>query len=115
MKKLSFKQAEKLHKELWGWLAETGAYSKGSWPKWEGESGWGHYYKGIDIVNDCFACMAAGYRCNKCPITWKDEDVDIPDCTQYGAFYTKWIDAKTPKTRKKYAAVIRDLPWRKMK
>ena len=106
MKKLTMKQAEKLHKELWGWLAETGKH-KGEWPKWE--------WNGGQIKKNrflCFPCVISkhgegGHRgCNECPVKW-----DGSFCLE--GEYGKWSEAMTTKSRKKYAAIIRDLPWRK--
>lgn len=109
MAKLTFKQAEKLHKALWGWLAETGAREKDEWPEWKFNKG-----KVPEVSNDCFACeiKSESINCNpnRCPIDW-----GYDSCLEEDSPYLKWGKVpSTVKTRKKYAAIIRDLPWRKI-
>jgi hypothetical protein len=114
MKKLTFKLAEKLHKELWGWLAETGNGSKSAWPKWDFNQG---KIESMDV--DCFACAVVNNlesRCHgKCQIDWTKNYGFGDDCLQDDSPFYKWDVADTARTRKKYAAIIRDLPWRKKK
>jgi hypothetical protein len=111
MKKLTFKQAEKLHKELWGWLAKTGDSDKEAWP------GWVSYNKVYENNNNCFACALvnrSGRNCHDmCPVNWTKCYDYGDDCLQDDSPFIKWDIANTEKTRKKYAAIIRDLPWRK--
>jgi hypothetical protein len=103
MKKLSFKQAEKLHKELWGWLAENPDRTKCNWPE---------YDKISHFINECSACEFVfkgdlDEMCRSCRIQWPDKK----DCYHDSSLFHKWEDAETPETRKKYAAIICDLPW----
>jgi hypothetical protein len=58
--------------------------------------------------NDCYACEESEWKCKNCPIDWK-----ATDCLSTHTVYKKWCYALTAKTRKKYAAIIRDLPWNK--
>jgi hypothetical protein len=55
----------------------------------------------------CYACVEAKNNCEYCPIDW-----GTSCCEDKGSPYTKWFFAETTKTRKKYAAIIRDLVWR---
>jgi hypothetical protein len=103
MKKLSFKQAEKLHREKWECLAESGSDDICDWPREELVE---------DFVNRCSACEIAsngmsGLDCLRCPIEWDNEF----NCYDDRSYFQKWANAKTPETRKKYATIIRDLPW----
>ena len=93
---LTFKQAEKLHKELWGWLYKHPLKEKWDWPRWVNN--------GVDIPILHLYCFACQYDC--CPMDW-----NAKDCMD--SYYRDWCHAKLPKERKNYAAIIRDLPWRK--
>ena len=100
--------AEKLHKELWDWLAKTGK-RKADWPGWNN----------IGLaLNRCFACEYCKNDCFRCPINWsEDEDRDWSDmnayCEQNSSPYFEWIATSVTEERKRLAAIIRDLPWRK--
>ena len=101
-----------LHKELWGWLAKTGT-GKSEWP------GWLNNGEVLSLYSACFACLEATIRelnlidssdsdCEKlCPIDWGP----MATWCARGSAYMSWMSAETKKTRKKYAAIIRDLPW----
>lgn len=112
---MTFEEAEKLHKELWGWLAETGSEVKFDAP----------ILNGRDILNGCFCCEIAGwddesedmnciYDPSLCPITWVDDNdsFSVP-CESQDSPYRKWRFVETLEDRKHWAAIIRDLPWRK--
>jgi hypothetical protein len=91
------------HIALWQWLYDNPERSKGSWPGWEvngGEHGACH--------NDCFACELCWSNhesCEKCPLSFR--------CHDDGSPYKEWDAASTRRTRKKYAAIIRDA-WREI-
>ena len=89
---------EKLHRELWHWIAKETRKQKRVICKQE----W--FAKNPYCVdNDCFACGEAikrrvnndfqYYRCDYCPLTWEteldDEDVNVP-CERKGALYLRW-------------------------
>ena len=99
-----------LHRELWGWLAETGERRKQNWTRWNELDDSLSVSKGCL----CFACQEARERgatgeCNfACPISWV---VDQRSCLFIGSPYSRWVLSDTKKGRKKYAAIIRDLPW----
>jgi hypothetical protein len=99
---MNFAGLHKLHKRLWAWLAITGARNKFDWPDWEDNGG-------TDTPTG-FACdyddMFMG-NCSHCPIDWKGGDY----CKNPKSEYSHWILAETKRTRKKWAAIIRDLPW----
>jgi len=102
--KLTFDDCERLHREgLWAWLAETGSNRKEKWPRWKRNGG--------DVEeNDyyCFCCIVADDICRFCPIDWGNDLLCFGKETAFG----KWRRAKTAKTRKKYAAIIAELPWK---
>lgn len=59
---------------------------------------------------DCYACEESmDVNCKDCPIDWKAKS-----CLDEGTLYDKWINAESLDDRKKYAAIIRDLPWGKL-
>jgi len=103
------KTNEELHRELWGWLAETGTRYKREWPGWKSCGGYDN------VCGGCFACKEGmmhsktfGSLCCHCPI----DAGTVPLCGKDESLYTKWNRSKTIEDRKKYAAIIRDLPWR---
>ena len=104
---ISFKNAERCHKRMWNWLAKTGSKTKFAWPE---------FYilnpKNGRVIqfpdNDCFACELNQDNCRFCPIDWNGKG---EDCYSPNSPYLKWENAKTIKTRKKYAAIIRDMLW----
>lgn len=101
--RLTRKKAIEITKELWTWLAETGEGYKNTWP------GWKTY--GV-VQNDCAFCeysypKAIGYHdtddviCRKCP--WYRK---FGHCEEYDSPYWKWWEARSAKTRKKYARLF---------
>ena len=116
--------AEKNHRTLWNWAAETGK------PKWMApilESLAEFCLDNItdrilnEVVDtDCFACGEAYWRarndkwrhgiiCYYCPITWGNAD----KCTHLGSPYNSYFQATSKSKKKKYAAIIANLPWKK--
>ena len=101
--KLTRRKAIELFREHWRWAGKTGKYKK-EWPGLHGEY----------IENDCFLCEydnqhKGSYCCNTCLIIWPSED---GSCEGSGSPYDKWGAATTPRTRKKWAKVIAELPER---
>lgn len=115
--------AEKNHRTLWNWVAETGEHKhrapiSHSLDKFN--------YQGILdgallAANevDCFACGEAYIRgknsdprnnCKHCPINWNGRH---GHCTDYDSPYIKYYEALTGEEAKKYAAIIANLPWKK--
>ncbi len=102
------KQARKLHRELWGWLSHHPSKKKTDWPRWQENGG-----DIPHILNDCFACDF--YECETCPCDWvkgAKGDGKVYSCLDPLSSYIAWSNAKSPKTRKKYAEKIRDA-WKK--
>lgn len=108
---------EQLHRELWGWLAETGSKNKAAWPGWEALEDMPHRYVARAIHCRCFACQEGHDRdknleeCSNCPL---DFGCGYGSCQSPGSLYDQWdycLDNRI-KTLKKLAAKIRDLPWR---
>ena len=97
---LTFERAHKLHKDKWGHFAKTGNKDIYACPNWESM---------MNFPNRCSACAIAKISCRFCPIKWDNGKI----CSDNDSYFQKWRNAKTPKTRKKYAAIIRDMPWRK--
>jgi hypothetical protein len=105
------KKSERLHKkhvELYDWCAKTGK-DKFAWPGWEKKANAAYLF--------CFACVEAERRGGeqdqdcRCPITWTDDDRKDQPCGQEDSPYNKFKRSENAQDRKKYAAIIRDLPW----
>jgi hypothetical protein len=93
--KLSKKKAIELCIALWTWLAETGK-QKRDWPEWE-------KYEMVTVSN-CWFCEYDYYfgdACMKCPLRPK-----YKGCGD--TYFVQWNQAKTPRTRKKYAKLFLD-------
>ena len=107
--KLTKKRAIELHRELWDWLYHHPSKIKEDWPRWEKNGGDIPYTK-----NDCFLCdylnKVIRQSCFRypCILDWGQQC-----CFDAGAYYTIWDASISPKTRKKYARMIRDLKERK--
>ena len=84
--RLTKKKAIELSIELWEWLAETGKH-KGDWDGWDkyGSNPYNCFLCGaLSCHKNCFAALGYERGC-------------------HDTFFGNWSDAKTPKTRKKYA------------
>lgn len=95
---LTKKRTIKLHREHWRWCKRTGKDKK-DWPEWENYP---------NILYNCFLCEYTQENCDKCPLEWNTES-----CLDVGSYYRRWLEAKTPRTRKKYAKLIAELPEKK--
>jgi len=102
----AYEEAHGRHIELWDWLFHHPSKEKESCPKWEDNGG-----KWEGVSHDCFACEiddSVDANCHSCPVDWGSER-----CLRWDSPYRKWSDAEPPKTRKKYAALVRDAVWMK--
>ena len=110
--RLTRKKAIELCIELWTWLAKTGKL-KEDWPKWEEYS---KKYGSDDIYspvcNHCWFCEYSCQRsssmllnCKFCPyrIKYGHCHSNKKDVLNH---YGHWFEAKTPRTRKKYAKLF---------
>ena len=93
--KLTKKKAIELSIELWTWLTETGK-RKDEWDKWTSR-----------VIDMCFLCeygrqmTPRRFSCNVCP--YRDK---FGHCNNDGSNFNRWCTARTPKTRRKYAALF---------
>ncbi len=103
------------HIRKWMWLHKFPGKNKNDWPEFVKNGG-----KIPHVTHHCFACGMAGPRdtragvdCSSCPFKWplskKHESILSAMC-EY-SIYGKWI-VGTPKTRKKFAKQIAELPWK---
>ncbi len=104
--KLTRRKAIELCIELWTWCMETGG-KKENWPEWK-------KYKDLIVeIEDAMWCWFCLYNnrkqrqkqhesdCRSCPY-WKEYGFCAKDGNPFGG----WDDAKTPRTRKKYAKLF---------
>lgn len=76
-------------KELWEWLAKTGALSKRKWPGWDINGG---KYKECAAL--CFACeYSKATDCSDCPLYIPTKQIII-DTECLGGLYSKWRNAR---------------------
>ena len=89
--KLTKKEAFRLHFQLWDWLYHNLSKEKWEWPEWKENGG--------TVFNKTFGtyCLLCGYTNNNCSI-----------CPLNCDYYNEWNFARSLKTRKKYAKLIRD-------
>lgn len=110
--KLTREEAIRLHRELWGWLAENPMKDKLDWPGW--------HEKFDNRKSDCFLCEYAGFdgvfsKCENCPVVFVENTYikgTIPYCL--GGLFSQWYYASAPEERSRLAALIRDLPEKKV-
>ena len=114
-------EATRLHRVLWGWLAEDGFRHKDQWPGWI-ENGGEH----IKAVRGCFLCEVGHFNrgdkttetCD-CPLLWPGNNNVKAPCER--SIYGEWVDLGNFKTgleaerRSLLATRIRDLPERSEK
>lgn len=100
------------HRELWGWVSDNPDSSKTQWPGWK-ENG-GKYQSD----NACFACnyseqqslpLHPGNYCH-CPLVWPSLAPCSLPCFCGGSPFTAWSRSSSTEERRKYAAMLRDLP-----
>jgi hypothetical protein len=75
-----------------------------------------------DVCWNCYACENANFRgqdigaCEKCPLRWTNAKARFCLCElDQNSPYARWLKAKTPRTRKKYAKIIANMKWRTKK
>lgn len=101
--KLTAKQTIDKHREQWDWHYHHPTKGKEDYHQWERNGG-----DIPEIKFDCFLCeyaYAHGLGCDDCLLKWPGGT-----CTWRKGLFAKWSGAESPKTRKKYAKMIRDLP-----
>ena len=103
-------EAIKLHRELWGWLTENPMKRKEDWPGWE-------KHERVQLL--CFCCefadrMAGSNGCKNCPLVWPELFVDSERTPCGKSYFCGWDNAKLPEERSRLAALIRDLPEKKI-
>lgn len=92
----------KVHRDLWGWLAENPEKRKEDWPRWKDNGG-----NILNLEMLCPACaldaQSPSDRCGlKCLFIW---DLNFCGESEFG----KYIDAISPGQKTFYAEKIRDL------
>lgn len=101
--KLTREEAVKLHRELWGWLAENPMRQKTDYPGFRDER----------IMKYCYLCEYTSFTCEKCPVEW-DKTHEPPaissDIPCMASYFDDFLRATTPEERSRLAALIRDLP-----
>ncbi len=123
---LTKKEAVRLHREMWRWIAEQTEKQKRKIGKRE-------YFRVMGIVKPyipyrkCYCCEYVKQRrsivqCEKiCPIDWGSEfdSYSTPSCLQatqsfsvYDGYYSKWLDTKNFKEAAWLAKKIAELPER---
>lgn len=100
--KEQYEEYHERHIELWDWCFHHPSSEKYNCPMWRWNDGPWEDENG----SECHACDACGFRCGECPVDWGK-----PTCSSEGSPFDKWCDAGSPKTRKKYAALVRDAKW----
>ena len=95
-------EAIRLHRELWGWLAENPEKRKCDWPRWKACGG---DIRGVFAL--CFACQVSS-NCAKCLLVWPNRCCYTND---EDALFYRWESAGTNE-KAKLAKQIRDLPVR---
>jgi hypothetical protein len=106
--KRAMNEYHKNHKLLWNEAHRTG------------EAGKSRIINRLELpyaLSECYACQSVkvgkASRCSRCPIFWVGEIRG--GCTSPKSPYYKWENAKTPRTRKKYAKIIANMKWRTKK
>jgi len=102
--KEQYEESHAQHIQLWDWCFHHPSKEKDDCPMWEWNSGTWEAVRG-----NCFACEVAHSICNFAPCSRCPMDAKI--CYAFFSYYDKWESVKSPKTSKKYAALIRDAKW----
>lgn len=98
---------EEEHRKLWSWLADHPEAEKGDYFE-----NWGH-----TPYNECFACEAAlqeadraneGCFCRFCPLGGES----VVGCDS--GLFDQWWESLIPKTRRRLARKIANLPWKEV-
>lgn len=98
--KLTRKKAIELCIELWTWCMETGK-QKEDWPKWDEYGNAMSYCWFCEYDNQMRTqCKRNRLTCGYCPFVTSGLGV----CRN--TYFENWANAKTPRTRKKYAKLF---------
>jgi len=92
------------HVKLWDWLYHNPDKSKEQCPYWEWNGGDWKY-----ATNCCHACEECNKDCNNCMFDWEAIRCSYRKNNKRRGYFNKWFFAKTIKTKKKYAKIIRNL------
>ena len=101
------KKALQITADLWEWLEKHPSKAKRNWPGWKENGG------NIEDINgnSCACCdyvTTISRDCSACPLIKLWQEVSS-DCYGRGSgYYVRWCDARSPKTRKKYARIIKE-------
>ena len=114
-KKLTKKEALKIHQDLWNWLSQNPDKEKRDWPEWIINGG-----STIYCQNNCPACeyneqreSATMYCGSACIIAWPAGGGCQWINNTSHEIYNQWYYGKDPKLRASLAAQIANLPLRK--
>ena len=107
--RLTKKKALQITADLFGWLEKHPSKEKWHWSGWKSNGG------DIPEMDACCACCEYinlyDVGCRKCPLIklWPTNKDNSTPCLygKYG-YFGKWDDAESPKTRKKYARIIKE-------
>ena len=103
--KLTKKKADELCYEMWNWLYHHPSKKKDYWPRWEKNGG--------DIPRMYAECpYCEFYGCQKCPLAKAMKMTCVPGIGF--SWFQRHRKAKTPKTKKKYAKLIRDVAGKRL-
>jgi hypothetical protein len=88
------------HIALWDWLYHHPSKLPENWPGWISNA-----YRHIEYIRS-FGCDFSYFECDACPL-------ELKTCNRKDSVLAHWYQAKSPKSRKKYAAIMRD-SWREI-
>lgn len=113
--KLTKRKAIEYCAEMWEKVAEdnAGSVTDGEYPtKWNAYGKMRVKHKNLpsEITHCCFFCEYTDKDCPSCPglSIWGATKRTNTQCEALRSPYRKWANAKTPRTRKKYAKQIAD-------
>ena len=106
--RLTKKKALQITADLWGWLEKHPSKKKHEWPEWE--------HKGGDVKDKeniyCACCdyvnSIDGQSCEDCPLTKLWKEIHGADSCCGDGYFERWERSKSPKTKKKYARIIKE-------
>ena len=118
--RLTKKKVLQITAGLFGWLEDNPKKTKSEWPEWKVNGG-----NIPALLDDCACCDYVGKtvkagdtwpetNCERCPLIklWpfleNSEDYPCNNPTYKYGYYYKWDHAKSSKTKKKYARIIKE-------
>ena len=102
MAKFTLLETVVFHRMLWAELADTGIDFKTDAKFWDE-----HKINKYEITCNCFPCNFNDSHCGSCIFDWGN---NFYVCCGENAPFKKWDDSDLIEDRKKYAALIRDIP-----